>query len=81
MKKKKKTNSFLILYTKSCTPHLAHFNSYSTAKKFIAKFHGEYAENKDDNWIDCVIKGKLKRTYEGWDSYIEVHSKGDLDEK
>jgi hypothetical protein len=72
MKKKKTTGSFLVIYSESCTPHIAYFNSYSAAKKFVAKFYEDHVDNQKDNFVDFIIEGRLAQTYEGWSSYIEV---------
>jgi len=72
MKKKKTTGRFLVIYSESCTPHIAYFNTYSAAKKFVAKFYEGHKDNLSDNWVDFIIDGRLAQTYEGYSSYVEV---------
>ena len=72
MAKAKKKSNFLVFYSKNCTPHIANFNSYSAAEKFVSKFYQDHSDNQSDNWVDCIIKGNIERCYEGWSGYVVV---------
>ena len=66
------SDDYIVFYTESCTPHIATFKSNAAATRFIRSFYERTVLNRVDNWVDCLIKGSLERTYEGWDSYIVI---------
>lgn len=52
--------SYLVFYTKDCTPHINTFKSLKTAKKFCDKFKVD----ETDNWIDFIIAGEIIVDYD-----------------
>lgn len=57
MKKTKKPSSsyHLLFYSESCTPKFKKFNSIAEADAFTGEFLRTHSDNRDDNWIDCLI--------------------------
>lgn len=72
MKKKKKADCYFAIYSLNCTPHIAYFDSYSAAERFIAKVYRDHVNNRVDNWADFIVKGDIERAYEGGNSYVIV---------
>jgi hypothetical protein len=68
----KKKDKFLVFYSEYCTPHIGCFNTHRDAVKFISKFYQDHSDNRDDHWVDFVVKGELDLLCEGFKSYIVI---------
>ena len=51
--------SYYVLYTEKCSPKILRFEKKTEALKFIGNFTLKHLTNRDDNWIDSFIFGKI----------------------
>lgn len=50
---------FTVFYVQDCSFKRKYFKTRAAAQKFIEKF-----KYNDDNWVDCLVYGKIVETYE-----------------
>lgn len=55
--KEREDKKYIVLYVQDCTPKVRKFESLEKAKRFAVKVNS--IDNRQDNWVDYIIKGKI----------------------
>ena len=58
--------SYYVFYVKDCSPKVKKFDSKLEAEYFSACWTIHNEDNKDDNWVDFIVKGKIKPVDKGY---------------
>jgi hypothetical protein len=58
--------SYLVFYTEYASPMVKQFKSFTAARKFADSHELKRTEPYSDEWVDCIIEGKIVKTYNCW---------------
>lgn len=58
--------NYIVFYTKGCTPMIKEFKTFTAARKFADKHEKGNTFLHSDNWVDCIVKGTIVKTYPSW---------------
>lgn len=48
---------YIVLYVEDCSPKVKRFTTLEKAKRFAVKINS--LDNRQDSWVDYIIKGKI----------------------
>lgn len=57
---------FIVFYTKKASSCIKKFKTLSSAQKFADKHELKNEMFYSDDWVDCIIQGKVVKTYSNW---------------
>ena len=63
---KRTTVSYYVFYVKDCSPKVKKFDNKLDAEYFSACWTIHNKDNVDDNWVDFIVKGKIKPVDSGY---------------
>jgi hypothetical protein len=52
--------NYYVFYVKDCSPKVKKFKTKLEAEYFAACWTIHNQDNNDDNWVDFIVKGKVK---------------------
>lgn len=58
--------SYLVFYTEGATPKIKQFKTFEAARKFADSHELKNTPEYSDDWTDCIIEGKIVKTYSSW---------------
>lgn len=58
--------NYIVFYTEGCSPKIKQFKSFVAAKRFANRHNLKDNGGTCDDWVDCIVKGKIVKTYPAW---------------
>lgn len=72
---------YMLFYTEGCSPDIRYFETFREAETWAGQFLLKNSQNTDDNWIDMIVRGRIKAKYSDWATSIEEVSSTEGEEK
>lgn len=63
---KKQENNFIVFYTENASPKVKQFSTRAAAIRFANKHETLNQGQYSDEWVDCIVEGKIVKTYRSW---------------
>ena len=58
--------TYIVFYTKNATPMIKQFKTKDAAIRFANKHEKLNTIRNSDDWVDCIVEGKVVKTYPFW---------------
>ena len=64
--------NYIVFYSQNCSPSIKQFKTKAAAMRFANKHEKLNNAEYSDNWVDCIVEGKLLKTYPNWYDFNSV---------